>query len=45
ALVNGRGHMRVGDSSWPVVADDDLSAGTRVEVIAVEGITLRVKAC
>ena len=32
-LVNGRGHMRVGDSSWPVVADDDLSAGTRVEVI------------
>jgi membrane protein implicated in regulation of membrane protease activity len=43
ALVNGRGHMRVGDSSWPVVADDDLSAGTRVEVIAVEGITLRVK--
>ncbi|MDF7725936.1 NfeD family protein, partial [Enterobacter hormaechei subsp. steigerwaltii] len=45
ALINGRGHMRVGDSSWPVVADDDLSAGTRVEVIAVEGITLRVKAC
>lgn len=45
ALVNGRGHMRVGDSSWPVVADDDLSAGTHVEVIAVEGITLRVKAC
>ena len=44
-LINGRGHMRVGDSSWPVVADDDLSAGTRVEVIAVEGITLRVKAC
>ena len=45
ALVNGRGHMRVSDSSWPVVADDDLSAGTRVEVVAVEGITLRVKAC
>ena len=45
ALVNGRGHMRVGDSSWPVVADVDLSAGTQVEVIAVEGITLRVKAC
>ena len=43
--MNGRGHMRVGDSSWPVVADDDLSAGTQVEVIAVEGITLRVKAC
>jgi membrane protein implicated in regulation of membrane protease activity len=44
ALVNGHGHMRVDDSSWPVSADDDLAAGTRVEVIAVEGITLRVKA-
>lgn len=44
-LVNGRGHMRVGDSSWPVVADEDLTAGTQVEVIAVEGITLRVRAC
>ncbi|WP_416361177.1 NfeD family protein [Kosakonia pseudosacchari] len=44
ALVNGRGHMRVGDSSWPVSADDDLTAGTRVEVTAVEGITLRIKA-
>lgn len=44
-LVNGRGHMRVGDSSWPVVADEDLAAGTQVEVMAVEGITLRVRAC
>ncbi|WP_137849178.1 NfeD family protein [Enterobacter sp. 2VL] len=44
-LVNGRGHMRVGDSSWPVVADEDLTAGTQVEVMAVEGITLRVRAC
>ncbi|TKK22765.1 NfeD family protein [Enterobacter cancerogenus] len=43
-LVNGRGHMRVGDSSWPVVADADLTAGTQVEVMAVEGITLRVRA-
>lgn len=44
-LINGRGHVRIGDSSWPVIADDDLVAGTRVEVTAVEGITLRVKAC
>lgn len=43
-LVNGRGHMRVGDSSWPVIADDDLNAGTKVEVLAVEGITLRIRA-
>jgi membrane protein implicated in regulation of membrane protease activity len=44
ALVNGRGHMRVGDSSRPVSAGSDLPAGSKVEVIAVEGITLHIKA-
>ncbi|HDT6508692.1 TPA: NfeD family protein [Klebsiella aerogenes] len=43
ALENGRGHVRVGDSSWPVIADEDLAAGSKVEVVAVEGITLRVR--
>lgn len=43
ALVNGRGQVRVGDSAWPVIADDDFPAGSKVEVIAVEGITLRVR--
>ena len=42
--VNGRGHMRVGDSSWPVSASEDLGAGTHVEVIAIEGITLIIRA-
>jgi membrane protein implicated in regulation of membrane protease activity len=31
--------------TWPVLADDDLNAGTKVEVVAVEGITLRIRAC
>lgn len=44
ALVNGRGNARVGDSRWPVQADEDLPAGCRVVVIAIDGITLRVKA-
>ncbi|EPL2136052.1 TPA: NfeD family protein [Klebsiella aerogenes] len=44
ALENGRDHVRVGDSSWPVLADEDLAAGSKVEVVAVEGITLRVRA-
>ncbi|MDU1358500.1 MAG: NfeD family protein, partial [Citrobacter freundii] len=43
ALVNGRGHVRVGDSSWPVIADDDLAAGSKVEVVAIEGITLHIR--
>ncbi len=42
-LVNGRGNARVGDSSWPVSAPEDFPAGTKVEVIAIEGITLRVR--
>lgn len=45
ALIDGRGHIRIGDSCWPVVADSDLGVGTKVEVIAIEGITLRIKAC
>lgn len=42
-LVNGHGNVRVGDSSWPVVADQDLPAGATVEVLAVDGITLRIR--
>ncbi|RPH29690.1 NfeD family protein [Buttiauxella warmboldiae] len=44
ALVNGRGHVRVADSSWPVMADSDLAAGTEVIVTAIEGITLKIQA-
>lgn len=43
SLSNGRGNARVGDSSWPVMADEDIEAGALVEVIAVEGIRLRVR--
>ena len=42
--VDGRGRMRVGDSSWSVVVDGtgDLAAGTRVRVTGVDGATLRI---
>jgi membrane protein implicated in regulation of membrane protease activity len=43
-LVNGRGHMHIGDCTWPVSTRDDLSAGTLFEVVAVEGITLIIRA-
>lgn len=36
AIVNGRGKIRVDDSYWEVAAHDDLPAGTRVKVIALE---------
>lgn len=44
ALVNGRGNVRIGDSSWPVFADHDLPANSEVVVIAVEGILLKISA-
>lgn len=44
ALENGRGQINVGDSVWPVVASSDLPAGTVVEVVALDGIRLRVQA-
>lgn len=42
-LSNGHGHLRVGDSSWPVVANEDFAVGTKVEVVAIEGIRLRLR--
>lgn len=43
ALKDGRGKIRVNDSPWPVEADDDYPAGTKVEVIEVKGITLVIR--
>jgi hypothetical protein len=42
-LVNGIGHVRLGDSSWRVQADRDLPAGAQVVVTGVEGITLHIR--
>ena len=41
-LVNGFGHVRIGDGNWRVQAEEDLPAGTQITVVAVEGITLRI---
>ncbi len=42
ALSNGRGRIRLDDSYWNVVGED-LPVGSRVRVIAVEGMILRVQ--
>ncbi|HXR61991.1 MAG TPA: NfeD family protein [Rudaea sp.] len=42
AIVNGQGKARVGDSHW-LVAGPDLPVGETVEVVAVEGTTLKVR--
>jgi inner membrane protein len=42
AIVNGRGKARVGDGQW-LVSGPDLPAGSTVEVVAVDGTTLKVR--
>jgi membrane protein implicated in regulation of membrane protease activity len=42
AIVNGRGKAKVGDGQW-LVNGPDLPAGSTVEVVAVEGATLKVR--
>lgn len=43
AIVGGRGKVRIGDSPW-LAEGPDLPAGTEVEVTAVSGTTLKVRA-
>lgn len=41
-ILNGSGRLKVGDSTWKVIGPD-MVPGTRVRVVAVEGVTLRVE--
>src|SRR6185312_13260185 len=41
--LNGRGKVRVGDGQW-LVSGPDLPLGSTVEVVAVDGTTLKVRA-
>jgi membrane protein implicated in regulation of membrane protease activity len=43
AIVNGRGKVKVGDGAW-LAEGADLPVGSEVEVIAVDGTTLSVRA-
>lgn len=42
AIVNGQGKARVGDSLW-IVDGPELPAGATIEVVGVEGSTLKVR--
>ncbi len=42
-LVNGNGRLNVGDGSWRVQAETDIAVGSEVEVVGVEGITLKIR--
>lgn len=42
-IKGGRGRLRVNDSSWPVTADTDFPAGTKVVVTGVNGTILSIR--
>jgi len=42
-IVNGRGKVKVGDSVW-LVEGADCAVGSLVEVVGVQGVTLKVVA-
>ncbi len=40
-VVNGHGKIRVDDSIWKVLVNQDCPAGTRLRIVGVEGVLLR----
>jgi membrane protein implicated in regulation of membrane protease activity len=42
-FANGVGSVRVHDTVWRALSEDDLQAGQEVEVTAVDGATLKVR--
>ena len=36
----GRGRIKIGDTTWPATSEQPLKAGTKVQVDSVDGITL-----
>ncbi|WP_020400737.1 NfeD family protein [Kordiimonas gwangyangensis] len=41
-IINGRGHVKVGDSQW-LASGPDAAEGTRVKVLSVDGTVLMVE--
>jgi membrane protein implicated in regulation of membrane protease activity len=41
-ILDGRGRMKLGDTTWKIVGPD-LPTGTRVRIVGVDGIALKVE--
>lgn len=44
AIINGSGRVKIKDGTWSAKCNQDLEIGQSVEVIAVDGLVLKVKA-
>jgi len=40
-VMNGHGKVRVDDSSWKVLVDQDCPAGARLRIVGVDGVILK----
>ena len=40
-VINGHGKIRVDDSTWKILVEQDCPAGTRLRVVGVEGVMLK----
>jgi membrane protein implicated in regulation of membrane protease activity len=40
-VINGHGKIRVDDSTWKVLVDQDCPAGVRLRIVGVEGVMLK----
>lgn len=43
AIINGHGRVKIKDGTWSATCKQDLSMGTRVIVVSVDGLTLTVE--
>jgi len=43
SFANGVGAVRIADTQWRAVSEETLGPGDAVEVVAVEGVTLKLK--
>lgn len=43
AVVVGMNRVKVGDTTWSAQSDEELAAGTRVEIIEMDGIVLKIR--
>ncbi|WP_390618917.1 NfeD family protein [Maricurvus nonylphenolicus] len=43
AVVNGKGKVQIEDALWTVLSDEDIDSGKAVEIVGVDGMSLKVR--
>lgn len=43
ALPQGKSRLQIGDTTWPVICEDAIEAGSLIEVVKMDGIILYIR--